>query len=146
MSSITKPFSECQLTLFREPYVYGYIDNFLPDPFYTTLSATFLDPGDIRNHDIFKHGKKRVVFHSPPVPDNIPLSPEWRQLVSEISDWDYIDDCYNWVRDNYNQTLHPNVNYSLMTSERFKMKAGDLTMQCEFSSLEEGALLAPHSD
>ncbi len=144
--AIVKPFSECRITLFREPYVYGYIDDFLPEETYRRLAASFLDPGDTGNSEVLKYGKKRILFLAPPVPDDIPFNQEWKELVAAISSPGYIADCYNWIRDNYNHELHPDETYAKMTEERFKMEAADLRMQCEFSSLDGGTFLAPHSD
>ncbi len=147
MLTYVKPFSACKITVFHKPFVYGYIDNFVPADIYQKLEATFLDPTKSENMETFKHGKNRILFYSPPAPAEIPAESPWLEFVNQITSPEYMKDCLKWVQENYEESASDSEDiYTKMMRDRFDVDTSKLKMQCEFSSLEADTFLAPHTD
>jgi len=63
MKQYTLPlFSENKIKVFLEPYIYGYIDQFLPDEIYRALDETFIGRTDHNHREVLDGGKQRFTF------------------------------------------------------------------------------------
>jgi hypothetical protein len=137
---------ESEIRLFNDPFLYGYVDHYLPEDLYHRLSEAFIDPATHPNLNVLARGKKRVVFCAPPVPDFIAgASLLWAEAIGAITSHAFLVDCGTWLREHAPLAPQPEVYRSLM-DERLKIDPRCLGMQCEFSTMQDGVLLPPHSD
>ena len=136
-------FSKSSINAFRDPFVYGYIDNFLSDELYALLSENFIDPSSTQDLEVFTSGKRRALFKTPPLPSFVG-NEIWLDFLAEISSQEYLDDCFNWVAGN--QIADKEKLYQPLLQERLRIDKRNLGLQCEFSSLNSGTLLKPHTD
>ncbi len=147
MLTFIKPFSKCEVTVFNQPFVYGYIDDFIPADIYAQLEASFLDPTKSENMQVFKHGKNRTVFVAPPAPLEIPADSPWMELIKQITSATYMEDCLQWIQKRYAESKPDLDNlYTKMMMSRFDIDKNELKMQCEFSTLENSTYLESHTD
>jgi hypothetical protein len=138
--------SKTKVTLFHAPFLYGYVDNYLPEHVYRALAENFIDPATHANLQVLGRGKKRVVFRAPPVPDFVgAASPQWVDAIRAITSPAFFEDCWAWLRHHAHLAPQPERYRSLMDA-RLRIDPRDLEMQCEFSSLQNGVFLPPHSD
>lgn len=146
-TSLFPKISESKIHLFREPFLYGYVDNYLPDDLYQQLASDFIDPATHPQLDVLRRGKKRIVFRTPPVPDFIGESSRaWADTVEDVSSAAFLEDCWDWLHAFGDSAPQPAALYTSLMHERLKIDSSHLQMQCEFSSLEDGVLLPPHTD
>ncbi len=139
-------FSEVNKTVFEEPFVYGYVDNFLPPEIYRALDETFLNPRDSDRHQIFRDGKERLNFVAPPTPDFIPEGSPWAEFIAEIGSEEYRSDIFRWAKAGFLGSRFSSGQYGDFLKNRFDADPSETRFSCEFSSLSECAKLAPHTD
>lgn len=147
MPQFIKPFSKSKIKVFYSPFIYGYIDNFVPEEIYKKLEASFPDPKQSDETEVFKRGKNRIAFVAPPLSDSIPKDSPWLDFVGQITSSAYMNDCLKWIEQTYVDFVVNNNNlYTKMIMSRFDIDKKELKMQCEFSSLGTGTYLEPHTD
>lgn len=141
------------LTEFRDsrrssaPFPYGYVDNYLPADTLVELEARFLDPVGHQNLNVLGKGKKRVVFRSPPLPDvAAEAGPDWVDAVRTLSSPDFLGLTWECIRSILVAEPLPAGPYRDLLAELLSLNVNDLVVQFEFSSLEAGAYLPPHTD
>lgn len=152
MISGTRNFSELlpgarDAVLRNQPYPYGWIDDFLPAPVYHTLAERFVAPDGHPGLNVLGKGKKRVVFTMPPVPGMLgDLDPSWRAWLETLASRDFLQHCLEWARALVPLETIPEGPYRDLTRLRQALQPEDVEFYCEFSSMEAGVLLPPHSD
>ena len=148
--SITLPrLSSCAVNQFSEPFAHGYIDNYLPQEEFRALREGFVDPVGHPMGSVLGHGKRRIVFRAPPLPEFMQgagIAPAILGLIEGVASPSFIDDCWDWSvgRD----APYPNAPpaYAALLADRRGLGPADAEMQCEFSSLSDGVFLPPHAD
>ncbi|TCK31154.1 hypothetical protein EV667_1259 [Ancylobacter aquaticus] len=145
-ANVPKP-GECPATLHAEPFPYGWIDSYLPQDIYDALERSFVMPDLHPGLDTLKKGKKRVSFRMPPVPDTLAgLDPVWRDYLSALASREFLAHCLEWTRQLMPLDSLPEGPYRELFRLRQALTPDQVELQCEFSSIEGGALLPPHSD
>jgi hypothetical protein len=140
-------WSSCAIRLYERPYLFGYVDGFLPIDTYRNLDDSFVDPTEHPQGEVLGKGKRRIMFRSPPTPEFLTRSGGlWAEAVEEIASADFMGDCWRWFGANVERMPQPEGPYRELLTERLKVDPSHLRMQCEFSVLESGVLLPPHSD
>ncbi len=146
MTSYTLPlFSEAQIEVFQEPFIYGYIDNFLPESVYSLLETNFIQPAD-QCGEVLSAGKQRLTFEAPSSIETLDKNRPWRDFVGEISSSRYRKDMLNWLRNQFTASKQNNSVYGELMRRRFDIDPELTHLHCEFSSLSKNALLLPHTD
>ena len=136
-----------RMKLHQEPFLHGYIDQYLPAEAYRRLAASFIDPATHPGVEVLGRGKKRLVFRAPPVPDFIAQGSEaWSEAVRALSAPAFIGHCLAWLRANLSLDSQPAGAYRSLIAARIASGPERLQMQCEFSTMERGTLLPPHAD
>lgn len=136
----------CDVTTIDGPFPYGYIDDYLDPESLSVLTDTFLDPGTHPDLDVLGKGKKRLVFRAPPVPPLVAdAGPAWVDAITTLTGRDFMSGTWDWVRAVY-EGLDVPEQYAALVRERCTLEVDDLVLQIEFSSIEAGAHLPPHTD
>lgn len=141
------PPGACVAQLHRDPFPYGWIDNYLPAELYEALDRRFVMPDEHPALDTLKMGKKRILFRMPPVPTLLDgIDPVWKGFLHALSGRDFLSHCLEWTKQLVPLDTLPAGPYRELFSLRQKLTPEQVELQCEFSSIEDGALLPPHSD
>ena len=141
------PWSRQDVHLAHQPYPFGWVDGFVPEQEYKALLDSFVSPDSHPAASVLGRGKKRVMFSMPPLPDNLgPLPSPWQNLLTTLSRGDVIKQAFDWARHLTDAQEMPSAEYKELISLRNDLSTDDLIWQCEFSSMEQGVLLPPHSD
>lgn len=143
---VAKP-GTCTAALHREPFPYGWIDGYLPAELYEALDRSFIMPDQHPALDTLKKGKKRISFRMPPVPPLLEgIDPAWRGFLEALSARDFLSHCLDWTRQLVPLDSLPEGPYRDLFRLRHQLTPEQVEMQCEFSSIEDGAVLPPHAD
>lgn len=138
---------DCAVTLHRAPFPYGWIDDYLPQELYVALEQTFVMPDSHPALDTLKKGKKRISFRMPPVPALLDgLDPVWRGFLDTLSSRDFLNHCLEWTRQLVPLETLPEGPYRDLFRLRQQLTPEQVELQCEFSSIEDAAVLPPHAD
>ncbi len=133
--------------LFESPYLFGYVDEYLSADAYDQLGDAFVDPKNHSLGEVLGRGKRRIMFRAPPAPEFLSRTANpWAEVVEELSSPEFMRDCWQWLAANSSRMPQPDGVYRELLEERLKIDPSHLRMQCEFSILEHGVLLPPHSD
>lgn len=136
----------CNVTTIDGPFPYGYIDDYLDPDSLAVLTSTFLDPGTHRDLNVLGKGKKRLVFHAPPLPPLVDdAGPAWAEAIRTLTGGEFMSGTWNWVRGVYEGLDLPEP-YAALVREYCRLEVDDLALHIEFSSIEAGAHLPPHTD
>lgn len=143
-----RPFPEfCDSRIPDASFPFGYADDYLPEDLLTILEATFLDPAGHDRLNVLGKGKKRVMFRAPPVPDFVAdAGPAWVDAVRTVSSREFMEPTWAAIRDILAAEPLPSGPYQDLVSEQLALAVDDLLVQVEFSSLEAGSYLPPHTD
>lgn len=129
------------------PFPYGFADDYLPPDVLAELESSFLDPGGHERLDVLGRGKMRVKFRAPPVPDFVSeAGPAWVEAVQTISSRGFLEPTWECVRGILAAEALPTGPYQDLVAEQLSLGVDDLLVQLEFSSLEAGTYLPPHTD
>lgn len=142
-----RPLSECAGDQSSGPFPFGYVDDYLPEDLLAELQSTFPDPDRHELVQVLGKGKKRVVFRAPPVPEFVSAAgPEWAEAVTAVCSPHFLEPTWEWVRGRLAATPVHSEAYQELLEQRLALSVDDLIVQMEFSSLEAGAYLPPHTD
>lgn len=134
-------------TLREQPCPFGWIDDYLPAELYARLAESFVAPDDHPGLNVLGRGKKRVVFTMPPVPEGLGrLDPSWRALLEALSSRAFLAHGLDWARCLAPPESVPEGDDRDLLRLRHALRPEDVELYCEFSSMEAGVLLPPHSD
>ena len=134
-------------TLHREPFPFGWIDDYLPAALYQALESGFISPDGHPEAGTLGKGKKRIVFTVPPRPTALgPMSDAWENWLTAIGSLDFRAHCLAWVRELLPLETFASGPYRELFRLRQALGPDDVELQCEFSTLGPGVFLPPHSD
>lgn len=141
------PWSRKDTPLKDSPYPYGWLDKFIPEQDYKMLFDNFVAPDHHPDASVLGHGKKRVLFTTPPIQDALgPLPLPWQTLLQALSSAEVIKQAFDWARTLTAAQDMPSAEYEELIALRNGLSDNDVFWQCEFSSMDPGVLLPPHSD
>jgi hypothetical protein len=136
----------CDVTTIDGPFPFGYIDDYLDPESLSLFTTTFLDPASHADVNVLGKGKRRLMFRAPPVPAIVAdAGPAWAEAITHLAGRDFMGGTWDWVRGVYEGLDLPEP-YAALVRERCRLDVDDLVLQMEFSSLETGAHLPPHTD
>lgn len=146
--AVWRPLTEfCDSRRNSAPFPYGYVDNYLPADSLAELEPRFLDPVDHQSTNVLGKGKKRVAFRSPPLPAVVSeAGPDWVDAVRTLSSPEFLGPTWDCIRSLLAAEALPAGPYQDLVAELLSLSVSDLVVQFEFSSMEEGAYLPPHTD
>lgn len=128
-------------------FPFGHVDDYLDPESLAVLTATFLEPASHPDLNVLGKGKKRLVFRAPPVPAlAADAGAAWAAAIAELASRDHMAETWEWVRGVYERLDLPDGQYADIVRERCRLDVDDLVLQMEFSSLEAGSHLPPHTD
>lgn len=140
-------FSTSRIVLSRDPYLHGFVDEYLPADLYHELSEAFIDPATHPDMEVLGRGKKRLLFRAPPVPESIAsVAPRWSEAAGSVASQEFRDDCWQWLHERAPIASQPEGPYRELMRARLATDPRSLVVQCEFSSMQDGVFLPPHSD
>lgn len=137
--------STCAPTVMTEPFLHGFVDDYLPTWLYETLASSFIDPATHPAGERLARGKRRIVFRAPPLPTVLASTPCWEQAVASIAGEAFTRDGWQWLRQSAFLEAQPGL-YREFFAARLQTDPTALQWQCEFASLDRGVHLPPHSD
>lgn len=149
-SSLGMPLlSERKFNVFSDPFVYGYVDDFLPAALYQSLESHFPSPDALSDLQQMRRGKQyRKYWRGGPADELANVPEPWRQWIDFIYSDRFLDDCGNWSRDfltPYRKTARdPSLLKRL--GNRPAIRDWNVDLNCEFSMLGRDTLLPPHTD
>ena len=149
-SSVAMPrLSERKFNVFSDPFVYGYVDDFLPAALYESLESHFPSPNTLSDLQQLHRGKQfRKYWRGDPVDELASVPEPWRQWIDFIYSDRFVDDCGRWSRDfltPYRKTARDFSVFKLL-GNRPAIRNWKVELNCEFSMLPRDALLPPHTD
>jgi len=138
---------ECSAESRSDPFPYGWIDGFLDDDHYRSLEQAFVSPDTHPELDVLGKGKKRILFHVPPVPAELGvIEPVWRTFLEGLSAPAYRAHCLAWLADLLPLNRMPEGPYRDLARLRGALRPDQVEFQCEFSGMDGGVHLPPHTD
>ncbi|RZJ96206.1 MAG: 2OG-Fe(II) oxygenase, partial [Novosphingobium sp.] len=130
-----------------DPFPYGWIDGYLPRDLYDRLDRHFVMPGARPAMDTLKRGKKRVAFILPDMPEHLlDLDADWLDYLRALGRPDFLQHCLDWAKALVPLDSLPAGPYRELFRLRQALRAEDVELYCEFSSIDDAAFLPPHSD
>ena len=149
-SSLDMPLlSERKFNVFSDPFVYGYVDDFLPAALYESLESCFPSPSDIPDLQQMGTGKRfRKYGRGDPVDELANVPEPWRRWIDFIYADRFLDDCGDWSRDfltPYRKTAR-DLSLLKLRGNRPAIRNWNVELDCEFSMLPRDARLLPHTD
>lgn len=141
------PWARADLTLRQDPFPQGHVDNFLPASLYQRLAAAFVEPELHPDLEILGKGKKRLRFTAPRGPAGLAeQAPAWADFLAFLDREDIRAAALDWVRRLIPLGNLPEGPYRALYALRHALRPDQLCWSCEFSSLDPGVSLPPHSD
>ena len=141
--------SEREFAIFRDPFVYGYVDDFLPAPLYQSLESHFPALDSFSEVKELHYGKQFYkIKMGDPVDGLANVSEAWRQWIDFIRSARFLDDCRTWSREFLTAYRKPARDPSLLwlLGDRPALSNWTVELNCEFSELRRDTLLPPHTD
>jgi len=150
-SNMSKPplLSACNFKIFDEPYIYGFVDNYLPTDLYNQLADHFSKVDISGKSRKLEYGKTYVSYEAGESTERIEsASPLWAETVRTLSSRSYIKDCEQWARPFLYRArgvtaLRP---WRSWPEERPSLADRSIQFGCEWSTLLRDTWLPPHTD
>jgi len=151
MSDTSKPpvLSACNFTIFEQPFIYGFVDNYLPAGLYEQLVRDFPDPHGYGFSKTLEYGKTYSTYQAGESIEWIEsVSRGWAATIRTLSSRPYIGDCERWARPFLSRVRKRVAHKRWRVWPEEKAGLSDLSVQfdCEFSSLRRSTSLPPHTD
>jgi len=86
------------------------------------------------------------LFNAPSSLEALSDNEPWHDFVTKISSLAYRTDMLKWLRRQFSASTQKSTIYGEFLSKRLEVDENLTLLECEFSSLSSGALLAPHTD
>jgi len=149
--NVSKPplLSGCQFKIFEEPFIYGFLDHYLPADLYDQLAGEFAAVAVSDRSKKLEFGKKYVSYQAGEPMDSIEsASPLWAQTVKTLSSKPYIADCEQWARPFLRRARGIGAlrRWRNWPEERSVFPDRSIQFGCEWSSLLRDTWLPPHTD
>jgi hypothetical protein len=149
-SSFDMPLlSERKFNVSTDPFVYGFVDDFLPTPLYERMESDFPAPDEIPGLQRQGNGKQyRKYWSGEPTGALAKLPEVWRDWIEFLFSDRFLDDCGQWSREFLTTYRKPASNSGLLKllGDRPGLRHWEVELDCEFSMLPREALLLPHTD
>ncbi len=141
--------SERKFAVCSEPFVYGYVDDFLPTDLYERLERDFPSPELFPGLEELPGGKQyRKFWRGDPMDDLEHVSEPWREWIAFINSDRFVEDCGRWCSEfvtPYRKAATARSPLKLL-GDRPDIRNWDIDLNCEFSVLPRDAHLPPHTD
>lgn len=151
ISNFRKPplLSACNFKIFDEPFIYGFVDNYLPAELYEQLDAEFPDPHASGQSKKLEYGKTYISYQAGESIEWIESASQlWADTIKTLSSKSYINDCEQWARPylSSERGLGARRRWRIWPEERPRFADCSVQFGCEFSSLMRNTCLPPHTD
>lgn len=141
------PWAREDLALRQDPFPHGHLDDFLPAALYQRLVETFVAPEQDPDLEILGKRKKRLRFNAPPGPKRMTdRSPDWAEYLEFLALDGVQAAALDWLRRLIPLDSLPEGPYRALYALRHELRPDQLVWSCEFSTLDPGVYLPPHSD
>ena len=151
ISPVSRPplLSACNFKIFAEPFVYGFVDNYLSSDLYDRLAREFPKVGAANQSKKLEYGKTYVSYEAGEPIDRIEAASKlWADTVRTLSSKSYIKDCEQWARPFLRRArgLTALRRWRNWPEERPSFADQSIQFGCEWSSLLRDTWLPPHTD
>jgi hypothetical protein len=151
ISKMSKPplLSACNFKIFDEPFIYGFVDDYLPSDLYDQLAGEFPKVAGSNQSRKLEFGKNYVSYQAGESIDRIEsASPLWAETVRTLSSKAYVKDCEQWARPFLRRARGVSAlrRWRNWPEERPSFADWSIQFGCEWSSLLRDTWLPPHTD
>lgn len=134
--------------VYREPFVFGFADDFLPTDMYAQLENEF--PAALVKPETLQYGKRFQRIRRQDSLENVDgVSDAWHSFISTIRTREFLKDVQAWAKDFVPPFRVPAPNasrYLRLLGKRPAIRDWALELNCEFSMLKRDTMLPPHTD
>lgn len=139
--------SAAQWNIAEEPFVYGYVDDFLPADLYEALNAGFPNFDSFDEFETISKGKRRRrVGMNAEIPAG--LSAAWCAFIEGLRSPEFLADCRQWIEPRMS-AARPSSGHPWWfdyLGDRPGLGQWDVNLDCQFSTFSGGDSLRPHTD